>query len=125
MGTSENSKSCVPDGSYTSPKTKPDPREQQIDDEFLARNYRQDSSGRFHTQPTPTSSMFPPQNTSSNRSTKSEQKQEENPSDAAGHRVELVQLKPPTLVIDGSGSTASSTSDSGKLHPASTLSGAG
>ena len=47
------------DGSHFSSRTKADPRERQIDEEFLARNYRQDSTGRFHVQPTPTSSMFP------------------------------------------------------------------
>ena len=47
------------DGSHFSSRTKPDPRERQIDEEFLARNYHQDSAGRFHVQPTPTSSMFP------------------------------------------------------------------
>jgi len=47
------------DGSHFSSRTKADPRERQIDEEFLARNYRQDSAGRFHVQPTPTSSMFP------------------------------------------------------------------
>lgn len=47
------------DGSHFSSRTKPDPRERQIDEEFLARNYHQDSAGRFHIQPTPTSSMFP------------------------------------------------------------------
>ncbi|KIM36892.1 hypothetical protein M413DRAFT_31289 [Hebeloma cylindrosporum] len=47
------------DGSHFSSRSKPDPRERQIDEEFLARNYRQDSAGRFHVQPTPTSSMFP------------------------------------------------------------------
>jgi hypothetical protein len=47
------------DGSHFSSRSKPDPRERQIDEAFLARNYRQDSAGHFHVQPTPTSSMFP------------------------------------------------------------------
>ena len=47
------------DGSHFSTRTKPDPRERQIDEAFLARDYRRDSSGRFHVQPTPTSSMLP------------------------------------------------------------------
>lgn len=47
------------DGSHFSTRTKPDPRERQIDEAFLARDYRRDASGRFHVQPTPTSSMLP------------------------------------------------------------------
>ncbi|KAF4620378.1 hypothetical protein D9613_001205 [Agrocybe pediades] len=46
------------DGSHFRTKAKEDPRERQIDEVFLARNYRQDSNGRFHTQPTPTASML-------------------------------------------------------------------
>jgi len=59
------------DGSHFGSRTKPDPRERQIDEAFLARDYRQDSSGRFHVQPTPTSSMFPRNiNDGSNKSKK-------------------------------------------------------
>jgi len=59
------------DGSHFGSRTKPDPRERQIDEAFLARDYRQDSSGRFHVQPTPTSSMFPRNlNCGSNKSKK-------------------------------------------------------
>ncbi|PPQ83715.1 hypothetical protein CVT25_006119, partial [Psilocybe cyanescens] len=112
---------CAADGSYSSKKAKPDPREQQIDDEFLARNYRQDSSGRFHTQPTPTSSMFSPQGPGSNRSNKAEQKRDESSlGDPEVHRLGVVQLKPPTLGIDGSASTDSmnvSSGSDGKVNP--------
>ncbi|KAF8973006.1 hypothetical protein BDZ97DRAFT_1912605 [Flammula alnicola] len=49
------------DGSRFGSRTKPDPRERQIDEEFMSRNYRQDAAGRFYRQPTPTSSMLPRQ----------------------------------------------------------------
>ncbi|KAF8161641.1 hypothetical protein B0H34DRAFT_701899 [Crassisporium funariophilum] len=47
------------DGSHFRSRAKADPRERQIDEEFLARDYRRDASGRFKTQPTPTTEMFP------------------------------------------------------------------
>lgn len=46
------------DGSHFRTGGKPDPRERQIDEEFMARDYRQDANGRFVRQPTPTSSIM-------------------------------------------------------------------
>jgi hypothetical protein len=46
------------DGSHFRTGGKPDPRERQIDEEFMARDYRKDANGRFIRQPTPTSSIM-------------------------------------------------------------------
>ncbi|CAA7263059.1 unnamed protein product [Cyclocybe aegerita] len=61
----------TPDGSRFRSHPKRDPREQLVDDEFMARNYHQDASGHFHSEPTPTSSMLLPPRQLSDTSDKS------------------------------------------------------
>ncbi|TEB38003.1 hypothetical protein FA13DRAFT_716067 [Coprinellus micaceus] len=40
-------------GSEFRGRTKRNPREQEIDDEFMARNYTRDAAGRIHMEPRP------------------------------------------------------------------------
>ncbi|KAF9523722.1 hypothetical protein CPB83DRAFT_862361 [Crepidotus variabilis] len=47
----------TPDGSHFRSAGKRDPREKLVEDEFMARSYRKDKSGRLHVQPAPTAPM--------------------------------------------------------------------
>jgi len=49
----------TPDGSHFRSRGVRDPREQIVEDQFLAKDYKRDASGRFQVQPTPTPSMLP------------------------------------------------------------------
>lgn len=47
------------DGSEFRNPPQADPREKDIDEEFMARNYTWDATGRFHTTPTPSTLLEP------------------------------------------------------------------
>ncbi|KDR69743.1 hypothetical protein GALMADRAFT_255533 [Galerina marginata CBS 339.88] len=98
------------DGSRFGSGKKADPRERQIDQEFLARNYHRDSTGHFHVQPTPTSSMFPRQ--LSEQSKHSAEKDEKKPKEKKrffGLKAppEALELTPPKLALTDSTSAES------------------
>ncbi|KAF5322610.1 hypothetical protein D9619_001349 [Psilocybe cf. subviscida] len=72
------------DGSRFSSSGKAHPAEREIDKEFMARNYRKDAAGYLHSQPTPTNSMMPRQNSDdSKKSKRSAKAQREQPKEDA------------------------------------------
>ncbi|TFK21939.1 hypothetical protein FA15DRAFT_57477 [Coprinopsis marcescibilis] len=60
----------IDDGSQLKNRPKPDPREKEIDAEFMSRNYTRDKSGHFSMTPTP--SVLPTQSSGYNMSSSKE-----------------------------------------------------
>ncbi|KAJ3515020.1 hypothetical protein NLJ89_g2014 [Agrocybe chaxingu] len=94
----------TPDGSHFRSHAKRDPREQLVDDEFMARNYHQDASGHFHSEPTPTSSMLLPPRQLSDTSNKSKLGEGEKSSEQV-----MPEVKAPPMMHAASTSTEAAT----------------
>ncbi|KAH6910176.1 hypothetical protein BKA70DRAFT_1424726 [Coprinopsis sp. MPI-PUGE-AT-0042] len=74
------------DGSEFRKAPEADPREKDIDAEFMARNYTRDASGRFHTTPTSSTVL------------------EVKPSHSTDHNapeIPILKVEPPTASPDG------------------------
>jgi len=87
------------DGSRFSSSSKEHPAEREIDKEFIARNYRKDSAGYLHSQPTPKHSMLPRGNSDDSRKSKQSRssKSREQTKDEA---VQMGSVAKETLDID-------------------------
>ncbi|KAF9033603.1 hypothetical protein BJ165DRAFT_1515250 [Panaeolus papilionaceus] len=99
---------AIQDGSHFSSKTKPDPREREIDEVFKARNYQKDSHGRFHVQPTPTASMFPNRSRSNSKISTHHQSEIKSVNQVYGDTLGIV--VPSLMVTDSSSSDATAIS---------------